>query len=65
MAPNHGIDYLGSILGPMGSHWDEKWVKIEKIYHAPKVEFSTTPLTSIFRKKWKLPLWHQIMVGTP
>ena len=24
MAPNHGEEPLGSILGPMGSHWDHK-----------------------------------------
>ena len=24
MAPNHGGDPLGSILGPMGSHWVQK-----------------------------------------
>ena len=24
MAPNHGGDPLGSILGPMGSHWGQK-----------------------------------------
>ena len=51
MAPNHGGDPLGSILGPMGSHWVKKWVKTVKNYHAPKFEFSTTPLSSIFRKK--------------
>ena len=31
MAPNHGGDPLGSILGPMGSHWVKKWVKTVKI----------------------------------
>ena len=31
MAPNHGGDPLGSILGPMGSHWVQKWVKTIKI----------------------------------
>ena len=43
MAPNHGGDPLGSILGPMGSHWGKKWVKTVKNYYAPKFEFSTTP----------------------
>ena len=42
MAPNHGGDPLGSILGPIGSHWVKKWVKTVKNYHAPKFEFSTT-----------------------
>ena len=43
MAPNHGGDPLGSILGSMGSHWVQKWVETVKNYHAPKFEFSTTP----------------------
>ena len=64
MAPNHGGDPLGSILGSMGSHWVQKMGQNRKNYHAPKFEFSTTPLSSIFRKKWKLRLWRQIMVGT-
>ena len=41
----------GSILGPMGSHWNKKWVKTVKNYHATKFEFSTTPRSSIFLKK--------------
>ena len=43
LAPNHGGDPLGSILGPMRSHWGQKWVKTVKIYNTPKFEFSTTP----------------------
>ena len=65
MAPNHGGDPLGSILGPMGSHWVQKWVKAIKNYHAPKFEFSTTPRSSIFHKKWKLRLWRQITARSP
>ena len=58
-APNHGGDPLGSILGPMGSHWFPKMGQNRKNYHAPKFEFS------IFLKKWKLRSCRQIMVGTP
>ena len=65
MAPNHGGDPLGSILGPVGSHWVKKCVKTVKNYHAPKFEFSITPRSSTFSKKWKLRLWHPITVGTP
>ena len=65
MVPNHGGDPLGSDLGPMGSHWIQKLVKTVKHYNASKFEFSTTPRSSIFRKKWKLRLWCQITVGTP
>ena len=65
MVPNHGGEPLGSILGPVGSHWVKKWVKTVENYHAPKFEFSFTPPSSIFPKKWKLRLWRQITVGTP
>ena len=34
-------------------------------YCAPKFEFSTTPWSSIFPKKWNLQLWRPITVGTP
>ena len=64
MAPNHGGDPLWSILVRMGSHWVQKWVKIVKNSHALKFEFSTSPRSSIFHKKWKIRLWHQITVGT-
>ena len=65
MAPNHGGDPLGSILGAMGSHWVEKLGQNRKNYHASKLEFSTTRRSSIFPKTWKLWLWRQITVGTP
>ena len=65
MPPNHGGETLGTILGPMGPHWVKKMgLKVEN-YHTPKLEFSTTPRSSIFPKKWKLRLWRQITVGTP
>ena len=48
MAPNHSGDSLGFILWPMGSHWAKKWFKIVKNYHAPKLEFFTTPRSSIW-----------------
>ena len=43
MAPNHGGDPLGSILGPMVSHWVKKMGQNVENYHAPKFEFWTTP----------------------
>ena len=54
MAPNHGGDPQGSILGPIRS---KKRIKTVKNYHAPKFEFSITPWSSVFRKKWNLRLW--------
>ena len=50
MAQNHGVDPLGSMLGPMGSSWVKKWVKTVKNYHAAKFEFSTVPRSSILTK---------------
>ena len=70
MALNHGGDRLGSILGPMWSHWLKKMVQNRKKLPCPKIrifgyhaiiDFSP----SIFRKKSKLRLWRQITVGTP
>ena len=65
MAPNHGADPLGSILGKMGSHWVQRKGQNCKKLQCPKFELLTTPRSSIFRKKWKLRLWRQITVGTP
>ena len=54
MAPNHLGDTLGSILGPVGSHWVQKMGQTVKNYHAPKSEFSITPWSSVFHKKMEL-----------
>ena len=54
MAPNQGGDPLGSILGPVGSHWVQKMGQTVKNYHAPKFEFSITPRSSVFHKKMEL-----------
>ena len=37
MAPNHGGDPLGSILGPMGSYWDQKMGQNLKKLPSPKI----------------------------
>ena len=37
---------LGSILGPMGSHWVKHLVKTVKNYHAQKFEIKATPRSS-------------------
>ena len=65
MAPNHGGEPLATILGPMGSHWDQKWVKTVKNYHAQKFQFFTTPHGHRFGQKSNLWSWHQITVMTP
>ena len=65
IAPNYSGDTIESILGPMGSHWVQNIGQNRKNYHAPKFEFSTTPRSSIFPKKWMLRFWLHITVGTP
>ena len=37
MAPNHGGDPLGSILGQMGSHWVQKMGQNRKKLPCPKI----------------------------
>ena len=51
MAPNHGADNLGSILGPMGSHWVQKMGQNRKKLPCPKIRIFGYPASSIFRKK--------------
>ena len=63
MAPNHGGDSLGSILGPMGSHWVQKICQNRKKLTCPKIRIFNYP--AVIHKKWKLRLWRQITVGTP
>ena len=62
MAPNHGGDPLGFILGPMGSYWVQKMGQNRKKITMPQ---NSNFWLSIFRKKSKLRLLRQITVGTP
>ena len=59
MAPNHGGDPIGSILGPVGSHWVKKMGQNRKKLPCPKIRIFKypAPRSSIFPKKWKLRLW--------
>ena len=63
MAPNHGGDPLGSILGPMGSHWVKKMGQNRKKLPCPKIRIFD--YSSIFLKKRKLRLWRQVTVRNP
>ena len=63
MAPNHGGDPLGSILGPMGSHWVKKMGQNRKKLPCPKIRIFDYSL--IFLKKWKLRFWRKVTVRTP
>ena len=65
MAPNHGGYPLGSILGPVGSHWVQKMGQTVKNYHAPKFEFSITPRSLVFHKKMELTVMAPNHGGDP
>ena len=43
MAPNHGGDPLGSILGPVGSHWVKKMGQNRKKLPCPKIRIFREP----------------------
>ena len=75
MAPNYGGDPLGSILGPMGSHWVKKKVKTLKftcskirIFDYPAViDFSQKIGSYSYRSKsqWGPPRVHLGANGVP
>ena len=65
MAPNHGGDPLGSILGPMGSHWVQKLGQNRKKLPCPQIRIFDYPVVIDFSKKWKLLSSCHIVVGTP
>ena len=51
MAPNHGGDSLGSILGPMRSHWDQKMGQNRKKITMPQNSNFRLPRGHRFRPK--------------
>ena len=53
MAPNYGGDPLGSILGPMGSHWVKKMGQNHKKLPCPKIRIFDYPAVIDFPKKFK------------
>ena len=65
MAPIHGGDTLGSILGPMGSHWVQKMGQNRKKLPSPKIRIFDYPAVIDFGQNLTLRLWRQITVGTP
>ena len=65
MAPNHGGDPLGSILGLMGSHWGQNMGQNRKKLPCPKIRIFDYPAVIDLGQNWTLRLWHQITVGTP
>ena len=65
MAPNHGGEPLGSILGPMGSHWVKKMGQNRQKLPCPKIRIFYYPAVIDFSQNWKLRLWRQITVDIP
>ena len=51
MAPNHGGDTLGSILGPKGSHWVQKMGQNRNNLPCPKIRIFDYPAVIDFSKK--------------
>ena len=54
MAPNYGGDPLGSILGPMGSHWVQKMGQNSKILPYPKIRIFDYPAVIDFSQKMEV-----------
>ena len=65
MAPNHGGDSLGYIMGPMGSHWVQKMGQNRRKLPCPKIRIFDYPAIIDFSQKMEVRLWHQITVMTP
>ena len=54
MAPNHGGDPLGSILGPMGSYWVKKMGQNHKKLPCPKIGILDYPAVIDFSQKMEV-----------
>ena len=54
MAPNHGGDPLGSILGPIGSHWVQKMCQNSKKLPCPKIRIFDYPAVIDFSHKMEV-----------
>ena len=54
MVPNHGGDALGSILGPMGSHWVQKMCQNRKKLPCPKIRIFVYPAVIDFLQKMEV-----------
>ena len=65
MPPNHSGDPIGSILGPVGSHWVQNMGQNRKKLPCPKIRIFYYPAVIDFSQKWKLQLRRQIMVANP
>ena len=65
MVPNHGGDPLGSIFGPMGSHWDQKMDQNRKELPCPKIRIFDYPAVIDFSQKMEVTVMAQNHGGDP
>ena len=65
MAPNHGGDSLGSILGPMGSHWVQKMAQNRKKLPCPKIRILDNPAVIDFSQKMEVTVMAPNHGGDP
>ena len=65
MAPYHGGELLGSILGPMRSHWVQKMGQNRKKFPCPRIQILDYTAVIDFGQNSTWRLWRQITVGTP
>ena len=65
MAPNHGGDPLGPILGPMGSHWVQKMCQNRKKLPCPKIRIFHYPAVIGFSQKMEVTVMAPNHGGEP
>ena len=65
MAPNNGGDPVGSILGPMGSHWVKKMGQNRKKLPCPKILIFDYPAIIDFAKKMEVTVMATNHGGDP
>ena len=65
MATNHGGDALGSILGPMGSHWVQKMGQNRKKLPCPKIRIFLYPTVIDFLQKMEVTVMAPNHGGDP
>ena len=65
MAPSHGGDPLGSILGRMGSHWVQKMCQNHKKLPCPKIQIFDYPAVIDFSQKMEVTVMAPSHGGDP
>ena len=65
MEPNHGGDPIGSILGPMGSHWVKKIGQNRKKLPCPKMRIFDYPAVIDFLQKMEVTVMAPSHDGDP